>query len=116
MLGSRARVGVSMQDLPPAASLPRVQDEPGCVILPGGIIPVFLVLQQDPAGSTGFLSGREYWCPGALGFGETEGHVHLSLEEQGEMLGSARKRIRIKRNKENHGIEAQASDQTLLLN
>lgn len=21
----------------------------------------------------GFLSGREYWCPGALGFGETEG-------------------------------------------
>lgn len=38
------------------------------------------------------------------------------MEEHGEMLGSARKRVRIERNKENHPTEAQASDQTLLLN
>lgn len=50
LLGSRARVGVSMEDLPTAASLPCAQDEPACAkSLPGGIIPVFLVLQQDLA-------------------------------------------------------------------
>lgn len=58
-----------MEDLPPAASVPCVQ---GCVKpLPGGIIPFLLLLQQDLA--TGFLSDGEYWCPGASGFGESEG-------------------------------------------